>query len=96
MMGVMEDRDVWRLNLELLLRKPHGKAGNEETKRRRRSKPLKSGDGAWESTFQLKAGLHFYYSYLAVVLYATITMVSAFYYAFHLWNTRSLQYIHFA
>ena len=26
----MEDREVWRLNLELLPRNPHGKAGNEE------------------------------------------------------------------
>ena len=30
MMDVMEDREVWRLNLELLPRKPHGKAGNEK------------------------------------------------------------------
>ena len=29
-MEVMEDREVWRLNLELLPRNPHGKAGNEE------------------------------------------------------------------
>ena len=34
MMGVMEDREVWRLNLELLPRNPHGKAGNEERRRR--------------------------------------------------------------
>ena len=30
MMNVMEDRQMWRLNLELLPRKPHGKAGNEK------------------------------------------------------------------
>ena len=30
MMEVMEDREVRRLNLELLPRNPHGKAGNEE------------------------------------------------------------------
>ena len=34
MMEVMEDREVWRLNLELLPRNPHGKAGNEERRRR--------------------------------------------------------------
>ena len=33
MMNVMEDREVWRLNLELLPRKPHGKAGNEKEER---------------------------------------------------------------
>ena len=32
MMEVMEDREVWRLNLELL-RNPHGKADNEERRR---------------------------------------------------------------
>ena len=32
MMGLMEDREVWQLNLELLPRNPHGKAGNEEKK----------------------------------------------------------------
>ena len=36
MMEVMENREIWRLNLELLPRNPHGNAGNEE--RRRRSK----------------------------------------------------------
>ena len=30
MMDVIEDREVWRLNFELLPRTPHGKAGNEE------------------------------------------------------------------
>ena len=30
MMDVMEDREVWRLNFELLPRSPHGKAGSEE------------------------------------------------------------------
>ena len=30
MMDVMEDREVWRLILELLLRNPYGEAGNEE------------------------------------------------------------------
>ena len=30
MMEVMEDREVWRLNLEPLPPNPHGKAGNEE------------------------------------------------------------------
>ena len=34
MMEVMEDREVWRLNLELLPSNPHGKAGNEERRRR--------------------------------------------------------------
>ena len=29
----MEDREVWRLNLELLPRNSHGKAGNEERRR---------------------------------------------------------------
>ena len=38
MMDVMEDREVWRLNLELLPRNPHGKAGNEERKRRKRTR----------------------------------------------------------
>ena len=33
MMEVMEDREVWRLNLELLHRNPHGKAYNEERRR---------------------------------------------------------------
>ena len=33
MMEVMEDREVWRLNLDLLPRNPHGKAGNEERRR---------------------------------------------------------------
>ena len=33
MMEVMEDREVWRLNLELLPLNPHGKAGNEERER---------------------------------------------------------------
>ena len=32
-MEVMEDREVWRLNLELLLRNPQGKADNEERRR---------------------------------------------------------------
>ena len=35
MMEVMEDREVWQLNLELLPRNPHGKAGNEERRRRK-------------------------------------------------------------
>ena len=30
---VMEDREVWRLNLELLPQNPHGKAGNKERRR---------------------------------------------------------------
>ena len=34
MMEVMEDREVWRLNLELLPRNPHGKAGNEERRKK--------------------------------------------------------------
>ena len=33
MMDVTEDRDVWRLNLELLPRNPHGKTGNKEEKK---------------------------------------------------------------
>ena len=33
MIKMMEDRKVWRLNLELLPRTPHGKAGNEERRR---------------------------------------------------------------
>ena len=33
-MEVMEDREVLRLNLQLLPRNPHGKAGNEERRRR--------------------------------------------------------------
>ena len=41
MMEVMEDCEVWRLNLELLPRNPHGKAGNEE--KRRNSTNLKIG-----------------------------------------------------
>ena len=40
MMEVMEDREVWRLHLELLPRNLHGKAGNEERKKRRRRKPI--------------------------------------------------------
>ena len=39
MMEVMEDREVWRLNLELLPRNPHGKAGNEERRRRCKRQP---------------------------------------------------------
>ena len=35
MMEVMKDREVWRFNLELLPRNPHGKAGNEERRRRK-------------------------------------------------------------
>ena len=34
MMEVMEDREVWRLILELLPRNPHGKVGNEKRRRR--------------------------------------------------------------
>ena len=34
MMDVIEDREVWWLNLELLLPQPHGKAGNEERRRK--------------------------------------------------------------
>ena len=30
MMDVMEDGEVWQLDLELLSRYPHGKVGNEE------------------------------------------------------------------
>ena len=33
LMEVMEDRKVWRHNLELLPRNPYGKAGNEERRR---------------------------------------------------------------
>ena len=33
MMDVIEDREVWRFNLELLLRHPHGKAEYEERKK---------------------------------------------------------------
>ena len=33
MMDVMEDREVWRVNLELLPRNPHGKVGNEKRER---------------------------------------------------------------
>ena len=33
MMEVLKDREVWRLNLKLLLRNPQKKAGNEERKR---------------------------------------------------------------
>ena len=33
MMEVMEDREVWRLNLELLPPQPSQKAGNEEKRR---------------------------------------------------------------
>ena len=29
MMEMMEDHEVWRLNLQFLPRKPHGKAGNK-------------------------------------------------------------------
>ena len=32
MIEVIEDREVWRLNLKLLPHKSHGKAGNEERK----------------------------------------------------------------
>ena len=31
MMYATEDREVWRLNLELLPRNPHGKVGNKES-----------------------------------------------------------------
>ena len=30
MMDVMEDREMWRLNLDMLPCSPHGKAGNKE------------------------------------------------------------------
>ena len=40
MMDVIEDRQVWRLNLELLPHNPHGKAGNEE--RRKKENPQQS------------------------------------------------------
>ena len=33
MMDVMEDREVWRFNLELLPSKPDGKASNEKEER---------------------------------------------------------------
>ena len=33
MMEVMEDREVWRLKLELLPRNPHGKAANKKKER---------------------------------------------------------------
>ena len=36
MMEVMEDREVWWLNLELLPRNPHGTAGNEERRRKKK------------------------------------------------------------
>ena len=36
MIDVMEDCEVWRLNLELLPRNPRGKAGNEKRKRRKK------------------------------------------------------------
>ena len=42
MMDVMEKREVWWLNLELLPRKPDGKAGNEQ--RRRKSFGCRSPD----------------------------------------------------
>ena len=35
-MEVMEDREVWRLNLDLLPHNPHGKAGKKERRRRRK------------------------------------------------------------
>ena len=35
MMDVIEEREVWRLNLELLPRNPHGKAHNEERKKKK-------------------------------------------------------------
>ena len=38
MMEVMEDREVWRLNLELLPRNPHAKVGNEERRREEEDK----------------------------------------------------------
>ena len=37
MMDVMEDREVWRLKLEMLPRNPHGKKSNEERRRIKRS-----------------------------------------------------------
>ena len=30
MLDVIENREMWRLNLELLPRNPHGKVGNKE------------------------------------------------------------------
>ena len=41
-MDLLEDCEVWWLNLELLPRKPHGKAGNEQ--RRRKSFGCRSPD----------------------------------------------------
>ena len=35
MMDVIEDRQVWRLYLELLPHNPHGKAGNEERRKKK-------------------------------------------------------------
>ena len=34
MMDVMEDREVWQLNSSCCPRNPHGKAGNEERRKR--------------------------------------------------------------
>ena len=36
MMDVMEDHEVWRLNVELLPRNSHGIAGNEERRRKKK------------------------------------------------------------
>ena len=43
MMVVIEDRELWQLNIKLLLPQPSRKAGNEE--RRRRPKVLKKALG---------------------------------------------------
>ena len=40
MMEVMEDREVWRLNLEQLPRNSHGKAGNEERRRKKKTQMI--------------------------------------------------------
>ena len=39
MMNVREDREVWRLSLELLPRNPHGKAGKQERRKKGISLP---------------------------------------------------------
>ena len=38
MMDVMQDREVWWLNLELLPRNPHGKAVDEERRKKEEDK----------------------------------------------------------
>ena len=58
MMEVMEDREVWRLNLELLPPQPSRKAGNEE---RRRKRYLCSRFSLFTRCIYIAASIYYYH-----------------------------------